>query len=406
MPNLLWPGDHRAGEVFSDDAFMAAMVRVERAWLTVLTANGIAPAEADADLPHIDAVSLAAAGEDAGNPVVALVAELRGLLSEPAASWVHRGLTSQDVLDSALMLCTRDAIDTVLGQLGSQLATLADIAEDHRHTPMLARTLTQPALPTTFGVQVAGWMDGLADAAEHLASLRNCLPVQAGGAAGTMAASVHLAQAAGAGQPVSVAVSLSDGLADELGLTSSFPWHSSRAAITRVGDDLTQCCDAWGRIARDILQGSRYESSELTEPAAGSRGGSSTMPHKVNPVLSVMLHRTALAAPGLASTLHTAAASAVDARADGSWHAEWDTLRMLARRTVVAADQATELLAGLKVNTDAMAQNLSSAPGLDAEQKAIAALTGSEARGTRWGAADQIIDRALARAHAFTKGNR
>src|SRR5699024_1991930 len=135
-------------------------------------------------------------------------------------------------------------------------------------------------------------------------------------------------------------VKLSEALADELGLSASMPWHASPAAITRIGDGLTQCCDAWGRIARDILQGSRAESGEFSEPSAGGRGGSSTMPHKHNPVLSILLRRTALAAPGLASTLHSAAAGAVDVRPDGSWHAEWETLRQLAWHTVVAADQA------------------------------------------------------------------
>src|SRR5699024_4899159 len=137
-------------------------------------------------------------------------------------------------------------------------------------------------------------------------------------------------------------------------------------------------------------QGSRPESGELTEPVRDNRGGSSAMPQKTNPVLSILLHRTALAAPGLASTLHSAAAAAVDVRPDGSWRAEWDTLRHLARRTVVAADQATELLTGLTVNTQAMAQNLEAVPGLNAEQESIAEITGKSAGSTYVTAIDQI----------------
>src|SRR5699024_9790615 len=120
MSNILWPGDHRAGDIFTDDAFVSAMTRVERAWLTVLTSNHIAPAEADVDLPQLEADAIAVAGEDAGNPVVPLVAELRRRVSEPAASWLHRGLTSQDVLDSALMLCARDALDAVRANVRTQ----------------------------------------------------------------------------------------------------------------------------------------------------------------------------------------------------------------------------------------------------------------------------------------------
>ena len=404
MPNLLWPGDHRAGDTFTDAAVVSALLRVERAWLTVLVANAIAPADADVELPSLDAAALDVAAEDAGNPVVPLVAQLRQRLSEPAASWVHRGLTSQDVVDSAMMLCAQEALAAVLDMLRRQLMTLIELAERHRNTPMLARTLTQPALPTTFGAHVSGWIQSLADAADTVTAVRARLKVQAGGAAGTMAAAAQLAQTTGAQNPGDVGMKLTDDFAAELSLKASPPWHSSRAVITQIGDVLTQCCDAWGRIARDILQGSRAETAELAEPLTGNRGGSSSMPHKTNPVLSILLHRTALAAPGLASTLHTAAASAVDVRPDGSWHAEWDTLRHLARRTVVAADQATELLTGLTVNTEAMAKNLDAIPGLNAEQESIAEMTGTPPTATNATAIDQIIDVSLNRARTLIEG--
>src|SRR5699024_2262688 len=187
MPNLLWPGDHRAGNTFTDATVVSALLRVERAWLVVLTNNHIAPPEANVDLPPVDVATLAIDSEDAGNPVVSLVAHVRERLGEPAASWVHRGLTSQDVLDSAMMLCAQDALDTVLDMVRRQLMTLIELAEHHRDTPMLARTLTQPALPTTFGVHVSGWIQSLADAAETVTGVRERLCIQAGGAAGTMA---------------------------------------------------------------------------------------------------------------------------------------------------------------------------------------------------------------------------
>src|SRR5699024_919373 len=404
MPNLLWPGDHRAGVTFTDATVVSALLRVERAWLVVLTNNHIAPPEANVDLPPVDVATLAIDSEDAGNPVVSLVAHVRERLGEPAASWVHRGLTSQDVLDSAMMLCAQDALDTVLDMVRRQLMTLIELAEHHPDTPMLARTLTQPALPTTFGVHVSGWIQSLADAAETVTGVRERLCIQAGGAAGTMAAAAQLAQATGAASPGDVAMKLANDLAAELGLNTSPPWHSSRAAVTGIGDGLTRCCDAWGRIARDVLQGSRAESGELTEPVRDNRGVSSTMPHKTNPVLSILLHRTAIAAPGLASTLHSAAAAAVDSRPDGSWHAEWDTLRHLARRTVVAADHATELLGGLTVHTEAMAKNLEAVPDLNAEQESIAEITGIRPDGTSATAIGEIIDVSLDRARALIEG--
>src|SRR5699024_10009515 len=297
-----------------------------------------------------------------------------------------------------------DALAAVLDMLRRQLMTLIELAERHRKTPMLARTLTQPALPTTFGAHVSGWIQSLADAADTVAAVRARLKVQAGGAAGTMAAAAQLAQTTGAENPGDVAMKLTDDFAAELSLRASPPWHSSRAVITQIGDGLTRCCDAWGRIARDVLQGSRAESGELTEPVRDNRGGSSTMPHKTNPVLSILLHRTAIAAPGLASTLHSAAAAAVDSRPDGSWHAEWDTLRHLARRTVVAADHATELLGGLTVHTEAMTKNLEAVPDLNAEQESIAEITGIRPDGTSATAIDQIIDVSLDRARALIEG--
>ena len=149
--------------------------------------------------------------------------------------------------------------------------------------------------------------------------------------------------------------------------------------ITAAGDALVGCTDAYGRIAADVATLSRPEIAELAE---GSGGGSSTMPQKNNPVLSVLIRRAALTGPPLASTLHLAAATNVDERPDGSWHAEWATLRDLARRTVVAASQASELITGLVVDEDRMAANLAAAAGIDAEQQAMADLV-AERRGRR-----------------------
>ena len=170
--------------------------------------------------------------------------------------------------------------------------------------------------------------------------------------------------------------------------------------ITRAGDALVGCCDAWAHIAADVATGSRREIGELAE---GRGGGSSTMPHKNNPVLSVLIRRVALTAPALAATLHTASAASVDERSDGGWHAEWATLRTLTRRTVVAAAQTTELLTGLQVDAERAAANLAAAGDVRAEQRSMAELTGRPSHSEYTGASEQLVDAVLQRARHHLK---
>ncbi|MBB6627757.1 3-carboxy-cis,cis-muconate cycloisomerase [Nocardioides sp. KIGAM211] len=401
MADLFWPGDDRAGDVLTDDALLAAMVAVEEAWLDALVGSGIAPVEAAKEdlwslvgAHHAD--WLAAESEGGGNPAMALVALLRDGLAAgghaEAARWLHRGLTSQDVVDTALMLGARAAVASLRASLRAQVALLAALVEEHRGTPMVARTLTQHAVPTTFGLKAAQWLTGVLDAYDDVAAL--VLPVQVGGAAGTMAATVELAGAQR--NPVETATMLTLELATRLGLTASTPWHTSRATVTRLGDAATTCTDAWARIANDVLLLGRPEIGELAE---GTGGGSSTMPHKANPVLSVLVRRAALTTPALAATLHLASAGQVDERADGAWHAEWATLRTLLRRAVVAGSQTTDLVAGLHVHRERMAATLhAAADDVRAEQRSMAALAGSAAGGDYLGASAAFLEAPLARA--------
>lgn len=395
MSDLFWPGDHRAGDVMSAATFLDAMVTAENAWLATLVESGIAPGTAAADLPALirpgDLDEIAAGAERDGNPVTGLVALLRSRAGEDPSRWLHRGLTSQDVLDTALMLCLRAALKTITDDIGRQLHELAELTETHRGTPMLTRTLTQAALPGTAGRKFAVWLTAVLDAAEGLKALP-ALPIAAGGAAGTLAATTELA-----GSP-EAAVALARRWADGLGLAAAHPWHTTRSVITRVGDALVGCCDAWGHLANDVAAATR--SGELSE---GSGGGSSTMPHKNNPVLTVLLRRAALTAPPLGATLHAASAASVDERSDGGWHAEWATLATLTRRTVVAAAEAADLLAGLQVNTDRAAANLAAAQGIHAEQQKMAELTGREPAPNYLGACDVLIDSALQRARDYLK---
>ncbi|KQW47359.1 hypothetical protein ASC77_12895 [Nocardioides sp. Root1257] len=358
MADLFWPGDDRAGDHFTSESFLWAMVDVEADWLG-------RPLEVPDHLEQIGAEA-----EGGGNPVIALVKLLREQDED-----VHRGLTSQDVVDSALMRMAEAAVESLRQDLHSVIARLAALAAEHRDTPMVARTLTQHAVPTTFGFRVAAWLTAVLDAEELLADLD--FPDQVGGAAGTRAAIVELGRELPPGIP---------------------RWHTTRAPVTRLGDALVGCTDACARIANDVLTMSRPEIGELAE---GSGGGSSTMPNKANPVLSVLVRRAALTTPQLGATLHLAAAQQVDDRADGGWHAEWATLRDLVRRTLVAASQTDELLAGLEVDTGRMAATLTAAgDAVLAEQRSMAQAAGHDPAPTYLGDALTYVDAVVARAHA------
>jgi 3-carboxy-cis,cis-muconate cycloisomerase len=321
MSDLFWPGDARAGALFTDEAFLAAMVAVESAWVGETL-----------DVPDTELES-----EAGGNPVIALVEALRK--AHPDLTDLHTGLTSQDVVDTALVLMLRDTVAVVRRLLADALGAIDALTTEHGRAPMTGRTLTQPALPITFGDKAATWRAGLADADADLAALT--YPAQAGGPVGT-------------GSDARIALSM----AQRLGLAQVPAWHTTRRPLTRAGDALVATTDACGRIARDVLVLGRPEIGELSEAYGG---GSSSMPHKANPVLSVLVRRGALTTPALAATLHLCAADQVDERADGAWHAEWDTLRLLARRTVVAVGQTADLVRDLRVHPDRMAANLAAA---------------------------------------------
>lgn len=382
MSDLLRPGAHRAAGIADDDAVLTAMLRVEVAWAQALVAAGI-EGEAEAAIVakaaaglDVDVSALAVAAEAAGNPVVPLV-ELLRTASGDASGAVHRGLTSQDVVDTALVLLAREAVARVRADLVATGDALAALARTHRDDVAVARTLTQWAVPTTFGLRAAQWLAGVDDAVTRLDGLT--FPVQYGGAAGTRALLAHLA---GPG-----AAAASSALAQALGLAEpDLPWHTRRGALTAIGDALTTATDSLGVLAADVLLLGRPEIAEVREGAVAGRGGSSTMPHKQNPVLSVLVHAAAQQAPGLAAQLHLSAAGAVDERPDGAWHAEWPVLARLLELAVTVASQAAELVAGLQVDTSAMAARVD-----------VATATGAlDVRG-HVGDAGRLVDTAIAR---------
>ncbi len=342
MADLFWPGDERALLAFDQASFLETMQDVELVWLQVLQLEAGQPYLEDGEdhklVSAADVELVAGAAEAGGNPVIPLVELMRRRLVEraapEAADLLHRGLTSQDVLDTALVLCARATAGLLLEHLDRSALSLSQLADRHRADPMTGRTLTQHARPITFGLKAAHWLQGVLDAREQVRSLR--WPGQFGG-------------------PVGIGLPQSAAACAALGLDDVPPWHTVRTPFTRYADALVTVTDALGHLAEDVLVGARSEVAELAEPRAEGRGGSSSMPHKQNPVLSVLVRRAALTAPGLAAQMHLAAASAGDERPDGAWHTEWSTLAVISRRTLVAASQAAELVAGLRVDTAAMA---------------------------------------------------
>jgi 3-carboxy-cis,cis-muconate cycloisomerase len=350
--DLLVPGSHRAAGCVDDAALVAAMLQVEVAWLRALAEVGaldVEHADRVASVTsdwRVDLAMLSGATEASGNVVVPLAQALREAVGGTAAEHVHRGLTSQDVLDTALVLISRDALARVRADLVATAGSLADLAVEHRESLMVGRTLTQYAVPITFGLKAAQWLSGVVDAVEQVDAVLAALPVQCGGAAGTLALVGDLTA-----DPIAAARTL----AVRLDLTwPGVPWHTNRTPVTQIGSALVTTCDVLGVVGADIALLSRPEVAEVREDAADGRGGSSTMPHKHNPVLSVLVRSASLQAPLLGAQLHLAAAQAVDERPDGAWHSEWSALRRLLELSITAASQCAELVAGLQVNTDVM----------------------------------------------------
>ena len=371
--DFLVPGGQRAHDVVGPAAFLDRLVEAEVAWVRAQGATGaLDEARAGALAERLgtgrdyDAAGLAAAAEGGGNPVIGLVAAMRERAGDAAAggdlAWrpfVHRGLTSQDVMDTALMGMLARAVDRVLEDLLAAGDAVATLAEEHAGTPMLARTLTQPALPTTFGARAGTWLAGLTGVVPLLRRARSEAPYSLGGAAGTLAALEEWERPAGVGAE-ELADRLGAAWGRELGLHAE-PlglWHTRRGPLLRILEPLAEAAAACARIAGDVALSSRAEIAELAEPAAAGRGGSSAMPHKRNPVLSVLIRRSGLSAGAALGTVAQAGALAVEERSDVAWHLEWEPTRTIARHGVLAASLTRELAAGLEVHREAMREHL------------------------------------------------
>jgi 3-carboxy-cis,cis-muconate cycloisomerase len=354
------------------DAWLQAMLDAEAALARALERAGLAPAGAGAAVTAVaraelfDAAQIGRQATRTGNPVPALVRALTGLAPEFAAATVHRGATSQDIIDTAAMLMAVRVIDAASADLTAAAAAAARLTEEHAGTVMAGRTLLQQAVPVTFGLVAAGWLTAIDEARVRLDAVRrDRLAVQFGGAAGTLAS---------LGEAGPAVVTL---LAAELGLTAPVvPWHTDRLRVIELAAALAGACAVLGKIARDVTLLAQSEIAEVSEgdgPDGAPAGGSSTMPHKRNPVAAVVILGCTRRAPGLLAGL-TAAAEQEHQRAAGAWHAEWEPLADLLRLTASAAAWSAELLGGLQADAERMRANLDAARGLPLAEHVTAVL--------------------------------
>ncbi|WP_250573182.1 lyase family protein [Nonomuraea sediminis] len=296
-----------------------------------------------------------------------------------AAEFVHLGVTSQDIVDSAAMLVASRVVGVILEDLGTVMRTLAELADTHRATVMAARTLGQHAVPTTFGLKAAGWLAGLIRARDALTALR--FPAQLGGAAGTLAAMTERGW-----DPLA----LSDLYAAELGLAApAHPWHTERSVVSSLGAALAGTASALGKLATDVIL---LAQTEVGEVAESTEGASSAMPHKRNPALSILIRSASLQVPAYAQVLY---AVGEHERSAGAWQASWLPLRDCLRLTGGATATAVELVAGLQIFPDKMRANAAlTGPGLVSERLAVHPDADQDPRGYL-GAASELIDRIL-----------
>ncbi|MBI7986724.1 3-carboxy-cis,cis-muconate cycloisomerase, partial [Pseudomonas aeruginosa] len=288
-----------------------------------------------------------------------------------AERYVHLGATSQDAMDSGLVLQLRRALALLEQDLQRLAEVLADQAERHADTPLAGRTWLQHATPVTLGMKLAGLLGALTRHRQRLRELRpRLLVLQFGGASGTLAALGEQAL------PVAAA------LAEELGLAlPEQPWHTQRDRLVEFASVLGLVAGSLGKFGRDVSLLMQTEAGEVFEPAGAGRGGSSTMPHKRNPVSSAVLIAAATRAPGLVSTLFAAMPQEHE-RSLGLWHAEWETLPELCCLVAGALQQAIGLLEGLEVDAQRMRRNLGLTHGLvlaEAVSIALARRIGREA---------------------------
>jgi 3-carboxy-cis,cis-muconate cycloisomerase len=386
----LFSSPSEVGAACGDFTWLAAMLVFESALAGALADVGLAPREAadeiwrvcdDADSFDIGELGKGTARD--GTPVPALLAQLRSHLSEDAQAVLHKGATSQDVVDTAAMLVAKLALEPLLADLDAASDAAAALADRHRGDLAAGRTLLQQALPITFGLRAAGWLGGLDDAAVRLAAVRDeRLAIQFGGAVGTLAS-------LGTEGPA-----VAEALARRLELPApSTPWQTNRARVVELAAALGQAAGAAGKVGTDVVLLAQTEVAEVAEGGGG--GGSSTLPQKRNPVRAVTAVAAARRTSGLVATLF-AAMPGEQERAAGGWQAEAETLSDLLRLTGTAVTAVRSLLEGLEVFPDRMRANLDLTDGLVMSESLAGALGEAVGRARAQELVGELAERALA----------
>lgn len=384
-------GTDQMRAVMGERAFLARMLEVEAALARAQARLGIVPPEcaasitAAADVDRLDVAALRAATRNTGYPVVGLVRQLERLAGEEAARWVHWGATTQDILDTALVLQLREGFALIRAELGAVNAGLARLAREHRDTVMAGRTHLQHALPVTFGYKCAVWLSPLLSCVERLEQLRPRLErVQFGGAAGT------LASLGSRGEEVQAEV------AAELGLSvPDIPWHVARDSVAEAVCALGILCGALAKIATDVMLLMQTEVAEAFEPHAPGRGGSSTMPQKRNPIACEYVLAQARGVHALVPLVLSAMPQDQE-RGTGPWQAEPLGVGQAMLLAHGALAQSRFLLEGLVVDAARMRANLAATGGLIAAEQVMMGLAPLVGRGAAHHAVHHACDVALA----------
>jgi 3-carboxy-cis,cis-muconate cycloisomerase len=378
--------------VVSGEAWLAAMLEVEVALAAAEAAVGLIPREAAraiagaADASAFDVDRLGREAAASGSPVLPLVRALTAAVPDHAAPFVHWGATSQDTLDTAMMLVARRGLDCLLADLDALADGCAALAERHRDTLMAGRTLLQQALPITFGLKAAGWLGGVLAASDALLAARSRLAVQLGGAAGTLSAFGDR------GPEVVSQLSAGLQLAEPI-----LPWHAERSRVALLGSALGVAAGTAGKIALDVALLMQTEVAEVSEPAPG---GSSAMPHKRNPVAAVEIDAAVRGAQAQAAVL-LSAMRAEHERAAGAWQAEWPALSDALLLTGGAVGRAAAMVGGLRVDERRMRGNLELTGGLILSEQLMMALAGPLGRPRAEELVRAAIERARGRGRSF-----
>ena len=354
---MIFSGTYARGgaqEQLTDEAFVRAMLDVEVALARALARCGLAEpaaaeelAEACGDASSFDIDAIGATVADKGTPVPGLLASIRERVSDQAGATLHRGATSQDIVDSAMMLVARRALYPVIIDLRHSGIACAELAKEHRETVMAGRTLLQQASPITFGLKAALWLDALDRARDDLATVRmHGLAVQLGGAVGT------LAVLGDHGLEVTADVARQLELRDP-----RTPWHTIRWRPVQLASTLGCAIGTMAKVARDITLLAQTEVGEATESGGDGRGGSSTMPHKRNPVAAVAVLACAQRTPGLVAAVLGAMVQEHE-RAAGAWQGEWGPLLELLSLTASSAASLREAVELLEVDPVRMRANI------------------------------------------------